>query len=112
MTLSHYRNLGQPAAPAPLGRRLQSLAAPWVHGRRGLILGGAVLLAGGLALGWGWLAAAGIAPVILSLLPCAAMCALGICMMPRGKASCATASPAVPKSEPDSAPDSAHAPEA
>jgi len=29
---------------------------------------------------WGWLVAAGLAPVILGVLPCAAMCALGLCM--------------------------------
>lgn len=36
----------------------------------------------GLALtpSWGWLAGIGAAPIILAVLPCAAMCALGICM--------------------------------
>lgn len=33
--------------------------------------------------GWGWLVAAGLAPVILSLLPCAVMCGLGVCVMCR-----------------------------
>ena len=31
------------------------------------------------ALNWGWLAAVGIAPLLLALAPCAAMCALGHC---------------------------------
>jgi hypothetical protein len=31
-------------------------------------------------LNWGWLTAVGAAPILLSLLPCAAMCALGLCM--------------------------------
>jgi hypothetical protein len=106
MTLSHYRTIRQSVAPEPLGRRLRRFAAPWPGGRRGLILGGATLLAGGLALGWNWLVAIGIAPVILSLLPCAAMCALGICMMPRGKASCSTTSHA------DSQPKSPDSPDA
>ena len=87
MTLSHYRGIGRPATPEPLGRRLRSRAAPWLRGRRGLILGGAVLLAGGLALGWGWLAALGIAPVIVALAPCLAMCGLGACMMMMGNSS-------------------------
>src|SRR3546814_2254480 len=39
-----------------------------------------------LALNWSWLAAIGIAPIILSLLPCAGMCALGLCMMHRKSA--------------------------
>jgi hypothetical protein len=42
----------------------------------------------GLALNWGWLTAAGIAPVLLSLLPCAAMCALGLCMRRGANGSC------------------------
>ena len=34
--------------------------------------------------GWGWLVAAGLAPLILSTLPCLVMCGLGVCMMCRG----------------------------
>lgn len=33
----------------------------------------------GVALNWSWLSAAGAAPLILSVLPSAAMCALGLC---------------------------------
>ncbi len=33
--------------------------------------------------GWGWLVAAGLAPVLLSTLPCLVMCAFGVCMMCR-----------------------------
>jgi hypothetical protein len=33
--------------------------------------------------GWGWLVAAGLAPVVLSTLPCLVMCAFGVCMMCR-----------------------------
>lgn len=40
----------------------------------------AVLVAAGLALGWEWLRAAGVASLLVSLLPCAIMCALGMCM--------------------------------
>ena len=53
---------------------------------RGLIVSGIVIVGAGLALGWNWLTALGFAPLILSLAPCAAMCALGVCMMPRGNA--------------------------
>ena len=57
-----------------------SRIARLVRSRSGLAaLGAAVLLIGG-ALNWGWLVAAGIAPVILSLLPCVVMCSLGFCM--------------------------------
>ncbi|WP_244571218.1 hypothetical protein [Mesorhizobium carmichaelinearum] len=53
---------------------------PYLRGRRGLIAAGAVIVAAGLAFNWSWLVAAGVAPVLLSLLPCLAMCALGLCM--------------------------------
>lgn len=39
-----------------------------------------VFATAGLAWGWGWLTAVGLASVIISLLPCALMCALGLCM--------------------------------
>lgn len=45
----------------------------------GLVLGGS-----GLALGWDWLTAVGVAPLIVSAAPCVLMCALGLCMMGRG----------------------------
>jgi len=44
----------------------------------------------GLALNWSWLAAAGVAPILISLLPCLAMCALGLCMNRAGSQSCST----------------------
>jgi hypothetical protein len=40
---------------------------------------GAVALIAGLAFNWSWLVAAGAAPVVLSILPCLAMCALHLC---------------------------------
>ena len=46
----------------------------WYTPRRGLILAGLGIVIAGLALGWNWLSAIGIAPLILSLAPCAAMC--------------------------------------
>lgn len=42
----------------------------------------------GLAFNWSWLVAAGIAPILLALAPCAAMCALGLCMKGMGGKSC------------------------
>src|SRR5258708_31458718 len=45
-----------------------------------LALGGLVLIIAG-ALNWGWLVAAGIAPVLVAVAPCAIMCALGLCGM-------------------------------
>ena len=54
----------------------------WTY-RRWLI-GAAVLgVALALYLSWDWLAAAGVASVLVAAAPCLAMCALGLCM--RGK---------------------------
>ncbi|UOM37029.1 hypothetical protein [Acuticoccus sp. I52.16.1] len=60
-------------------------------GRRGLLIAALAVIAAGLALNWGWLTAVGAAPLILSLAPCAAMCALGLCMR-GGSNSCETKS--------------------
>lgn len=62
----------------------------YLGGRRGIIVLALTAAGAGLYLGWGWLAAAGIAPVLLALAPCAAMCALGLCMNKGGGTSCAT----------------------
>jgi hypothetical protein len=49
--------------------------------RRLLLATTIVALVAGAALNWGWLVALGIAPVLLSLLPCLVMCGLGVgCM--------------------------------
>lgn len=45
----------------------------------------------GIAFSWGWLVAAGIAPLVLSALPCLAMCVLGLCMNKLIGRSCASA---------------------
>ena len=52
----------------------------WLTRRRLLFVGAATVMGGGMALNWGWLTAIGLAPVLVSLAPCAAMCGLGLCM--------------------------------
>ncbi len=59
----------------------------WLQGRRLWLLAGVVAIAIGLWTGWGWLASIGATGLLVSLLPCLAMCALGFCMR-RGKGSC------------------------
>ncbi|UWR32313.1 hypothetical protein K3759_10080 [Sulfitobacter sp. W027] len=59
--------------------------------RQTLMLTGFAAIGGGAALNWEWLSAMGAAPLLLSLAPCAAMCALGLCM--RGGSSCAKNDP-------------------
>ena len=52
----------------------------YLDGRRRPLIAATVLVSVGVASSWNWLAAFGIAPLVLSVLPCAAMCALGLCM--------------------------------
>ncbi len=56
-----------------LGRRTAAVA--WLAAAIGL----------GLFSGWSWLVAAGLSSIVLGLLPCAAMCALGLCGGSSGK---------------------------
>ncbi len=52
----------------------------WLGGQFGLIAVVSLVVGVGLWLNWGWLVYLGVAPLILSILPCAVMCALGLCM--------------------------------
>ena len=67
---------------------LTGLARHYLGGRRGLMVLAAIIISAGLILSWGWLAAVGIAPILLALAPCAAMCALGLCMNKMSGNSC------------------------
>ena len=67
----------------------------YLGGRRGLIVLTVIALGAGLVLNWSWLVAAGIAPLLLALAPCAAMCALGLCMNKMGDKSGPTQSGAI-----------------
>ena len=73
-----------------IGSRWNSYLPTWLHGSRGILLGVAALAIGGAALGWPWLVALGIAPILLSLAPCALMCAFGVCAMCKGSKSTAS----------------------
>ena|SRR5579859_4717152 len=59
-------------------------------GRHRLVFGivALVVIAAAMALQWNWLVAIGVAPILLSLAPCAAMCALGLCMHRASGGSC------------------------
>ncbi|MBU8541918.1 hypothetical protein [Falsiroseomonas tokyonensis] len=70
-----------PGETPPDRWRLADRLPSWLRGRRAVMLGVVTLVIAGLAFGWPWLVAFGLAPLVLSLLPCAAMCALGLCMM-------------------------------
>ena len=49
-----------------------------------------------VAFGWEWLTAIGLASVLVSVLPCVAMCALGLCMNRRAAAGSCHDKPAQP----------------
>jgi len=51
-----------------------------LRGRRGLIAAAVIVAGPALWFGWPWLVAAGLAPLLLAMAPCAVMCGLGLCM--------------------------------
>jgi hypothetical protein len=76
--------------PTTTQRQESSLARDLIHAARYYLWRPRVLLAlaaiaivAGLALNWSWLVAAGLAPILISTLPCLVMCAFGVCMMCR-----------------------------
>lgn len=73
-----------------LTRDLLHAAHYYLSGRRGLLILAGLAVIAGLVLNWSWLVAAGIAPILISVLPCVAMCALGLCMNKASGKSCST----------------------
>ena len=65
-----------------VARQARGSTIEWIWPRRRLVFGGlaVVLLLAASTFGRPWLEALGIGSVVLSLLPCAAMCAAGLCM--------------------------------
>ena len=62
----------------------------WLRGQNGMIA--LIVLAAviGAALNWSWLVAVGIVPLLITVLPCVAMCALGLCMNKMAGGSCSS----------------------
>nr|CCD32087.1 Conserved hypothetical protein [Methylocystis sp. SC2] len=69
----------------PFLRDLVQAGRHHLGGRRAWIAWAIVVVAAGLAFNWRWLVTAGLAPLLLVLLPCAAMCALSLRMNRRGQ---------------------------
>jgi fatty acid desaturase len=80
------------AADASPVRDLRHAARYYFGNRTALAILAIVAIAAGLALNWSWLVAAGIAPVLLTALPCLVMCGLGLCMNKMAGRSCALGS--------------------
>lgn len=66
---------------ASLTRDILSTGRYYLGNRRALLILAVLIVVAGLALNWSWLVAIGVAPVLLSTLPCLLMCAFGVCMM-------------------------------
>ncbi len=78
--------------PLAVSNRHRGLTRPrWLTRSRLVIIAAVVAAIAGTWLGWPGLVAAGVAPILLSLAPCAAMCALGLCMSGMARRSSATA---------------------
>jgi hypothetical protein len=78
-----------PTKPSLLRDWLNALRY-WLRGRNGVIALVMLAVVIGGALNWSWLVAMGIAPLLITVLPCVAMCALGLCMNRMGGRSCST----------------------
>ncbi len=89
MTLPRTAATAEPS----LGRDVLSAARYYLSSRWALLaLGGLAVIAGLSFGGWGWLVAAGLAPIILSTLPCLVMCGFGVCMACRSNKAQSTVS--------------------
>jgi hypothetical protein len=84
----------QPAttAQSSLWREARDITRSYLGNRWVLVALGALVLVAGIAFNWGWLVAAGVAPILLSTLPCLIMCGLGLCMLCRSGEKQAAAS--------------------
>lgn len=76
-------------AGKPVLRGTPPLRGGWLSNRRLVVVLALGIAGTGAALNWSWLTAIGVAPILISLAPCAAMCALGLCMRGGGAKACA-----------------------
>jgi len=83
--------------PATTERPDSSLTRDVIHAaryylgsRRGLLILAIIAVVAGATFNWNWLVATGLAPIILTALPCAVMCGLGLCFNRLFGGSCST----------------------
>lgn len=68
-------------------RSRASVVAP-IFSRQGLMILAAVLIIASVVLTKDWLIAAGLAPILIAMVPCLVMCGLGLCMHKTTGGSC------------------------
>ena len=73
-------NTEKKSAAIGVAQKFVDAVWPFITGRRGLVNAALLVVGAGLWLNWSWLVAVGAAPFLVAILPCAVMCALGICM--------------------------------
>jgi hypothetical protein len=86
MTPSRFSN----GADTSVGHDLFDAARYYLSGRRGVLVFIIIAALAGIGLSWNWLIAAGIAPLLLTALPCLVMCGSGLCMNNMLGSSCAS----------------------
>jgi hypothetical protein len=89
------------AARPSLARDWLNALRYWLRGWNGVIALIVLAVVFGAALNWSWLVAVGIAPLLITVLPCAAMCALGVCMNKMAGGSCSTETRSIEMPKPD-----------
>ena len=88
----------QTTRPSPMAGSLFALRG-FLRTRLGIIAMAALAIGGGFYFGWGYVVAAGIAPLIIGIAPCAVMCGLGLCMAGGHKKSQDAVNPAAHASD-------------
>lgn len=78
------------AAATHPGRNSRAIIFSHPARRRFFLVSTTVVLVAVTGLNWDWLTSVGLGPVLISLLPCVVMCALGLCMHGGTGASCSS----------------------
>jgi len=78
---SKGQSMNEPLSDASLTADIMRYLRYQLRGRRALITSGLGVGVVSLWFGWPWLMAAGLAPILVAMAPCAIMCAVGFCTM-------------------------------
>lgn len=81
---------------APGGPSASGRLPAWATRQRLIILAVAAAVLGGLVFNWSWLTALGLAPLLLMMVPCGLMCAVGMCKKAGPQTTPADSEPPVP----------------